>query len=113
MGEHDAASLLERLLHHMVHLVNSGESPMVVRKLCSALVAYYLQPATTWKRCIPHLMVCLAKGEVVQFKLFESSAPPTLGLPARLNEAQLLASLYFAATLAEEGKQTLVITTAS
>ena len=96
----------------MVRLVDSGEGSLVVRKLCNALVAYYLQPSTSWQHCILHLMMCFAQGQVVPVQEFALKAS-FADVPSRLNESQLLASLWFAVSLAEEGKQTLVISTES
>ena len=81
----------------------------MVKKLCGALVAYYLHPSTSWERCVLNLMACFVKGEVTSVKALEASGTAVEALPLLLNDAQLLAAQWFATTLAEEGRQSLAV----
>ena len=107
LSAEDAAALLYRLLTWLVQLVQAGDRPIVIRKLCSALVAYFLKPSTSWKRCLRHLLSCFAAGKVVgsddlvQF-------PSTHELLSQVSTLQLKTTLWFATALVEEvGKTSL------
>lgn len=105
MSDEDAASLLHRLIHWLVRLVNDGEGALVIKKLCTSLVAYFLRPSITWQKCIRHLIVCLNQGNVVpgdHSVMLETSSRVVI---ESLSESQLLAVLWFAGGLAEEVKQ--------
>ena len=74
---------------------------MVIKKLCSALVSYYLRPSGVWKQCIRHLVLCMNEREVIPLTSMDhrpstSSVVPNLGLNSTL------AILWFARSLAEE-----------
>ena len=74
---------------------------MVIKKLCSALVSYYLRPSGVWKQCIRHLVLCMNEREVIPLTSMDhrpstSSVVPSLGLNSTL------AILWFARSLAEE-----------
>lgn len=101
LSAEDAAALLQRLLTWLIQLVHAGERPFVIRKLCSALVAYFLKPSTSWKRCLRHLLSCFAAGRVVgpdELSRFPSSHE----LLIQLNTLQLKTTLWFATALVEE-----------
>ncbi len=104
LTESEARSLVERLLQHLIRLVNRGESALVIKKLCSALVAYYLLPSTLWSRPVFNVMVSLSQRQG-----FDISGLSTLDLAQSLSNHQLLAALWFSMGLAEEAKQALVV----
>ena len=95
------ASLLDRLLSWLVQLTIASESPIVVRKLCSALVAYTLQPSSTWNSCVRHLLCCFFKNTIVPSHEV-SHLPSTAQISQQLATAQLVSSLWFIMTLVEE-----------
>ena len=104
LDEVEAASLLDRILEHLVRLVGHGESALVVKKLCNALIAYYLLPSTTWQQPVFDLMVSLANGQGIVIGDLSH-----LEIAKSLGNFQLLAILWFAMGLAEEAKQAHLI----
>ena len=54
-----AEKLLGFLLAWLVRLVEAGEKRLVVRKLCSALVAVFVQSGGRWAHCVWHVIVSL------------------------------------------------------
>ena len=106
LDEVEAALLLDRLLQHLVRLVNRGESALVVKKLCNALIAYYLLPSTSWQQPVLSVMVSLAQGQGLTVNGLSH-----LEIASSLGNFQLLATLWFAMGLAEEAKQALVVNT--
>ena len=111
MSEGDAAALLERLLHHLVRLVNLGENPRTVKTLYTALIEYFLRPSATWHQCMRHVMVCFAQNRALSIETFRQSEYPSDALVANLSGPQIFAALWFAAGLAEEARQAVVINT--
>lgn len=101
MSSEDAALLLDRLLLWVVRLVSAAEVAMVLRKTCTCLVSYFLQPAVSWEHCLRHLLCCLTVGDVVSHQHL-SLHPPTAVLVGLLSQLQLLTSLWFSASLIEE-----------
>lgn len=94
-------SLLDRLIEWLIRLVNAGESQLVVRKLCSSLIAYYLRPEGRWKQCIRHLVLSFSEGQVVPTNTL-AQEPKTGPLAAKLSLPCLMAILWFAGGLVEE-----------
>lgn len=94
-------SLLDRLIEWLIRLINAGESQLVIRKLCSSLIAYYLRPAGRWKQCIRHLVLSFNEGRVVPSNTL-AQRPKTDSLAAKLSLPCLMAVLWFAGGLVEE-----------
>lgn len=94
-------SLLDRLIEWLIRLVNAGESQLVLRKLCSSLIAYYLRPAGKWKQCIRHLVLSFNEGRVVPSNTL-SQRPKTGPAAAKLSLPCLTALLWFAGGVVEE-----------
>ena len=101
MSDTDAISLLDRLIEWLIRLVDAGESQLVIRKLCSSLVAYYLRPAGRWTQCIRHLVLSFNEGRVVPNDTV-TEGPKTGSVAAKLSPSCLMAMLWFAGGLVEE-----------
>lgn len=97
----ESSSLLDRLLLWLVRLVNSMEKPLVIRKICASLVAYFLRPGVTWEHCVRHLICCFSVGEVVPLQAV-SQHPSTAELVINLSQLQLTTALWFSTNLVEE-----------
>jgi len=102
LNEADATQLLYRLVEWLIQFSNSQESALVVRKLCSALIAYYLRPSGPWKQCIRHLLVSFNAGQPIPFDQLSAQRSPTSSLVDTLNHTQRQAILWFASGLVEE-----------
>lgn len=101
LSAEDAAALLDRLLTWLIRLVVAGEGPLVIRKLCSSLVAYFLRPSISWDECLRHLLCCLVAGGVVNHEdlpRYDSS----IWLMTALNDLQLKTLLWLSTSLVEE-----------
>lgn len=99
----DRGPLLNRLLHWLTLRVNAGEGALVIRKICTSLVAYFLRPLVTWNRCLLHLASCLQHRDVVNYEqLMSSHDQDASQVIPNLSKTQLLASIWFAVTLVEE-----------
>ncbi|KAI4213711.1 MAG: hypothetical protein LQ351_003677 [Letrouitia transgressa] len=101
LDEGDAVSLLDRLLHWLVKLVAVGEGQLVLRKLCTSLVAYFLCPLASWDKSLRHLLCCFQAGSAVRTDAL-GQFPSTSDLIRRMDRLQTLTILWFATTLIEE-----------
>ncbi|KAL9008180.1 MAG: hypothetical protein Q9173_006666 [Seirophora scorigena] len=107
LGERDTEPLLHKILHWLTIRVNAQEAPLVTRKLCSSLVAYFLRPTVSWDRCLLHLVCCLNAGDAVNYgQLMSSPDKDVTRVVPNLGRNQLLASIWFALNLVEEVSKT-------
>lgn len=109
LSEGDAASLHERLLEWLLRLVKNGEGRFVLRKLCSALVAYYLRPSVTWDHYVKRLIYSFSLDAVVSPEQNLSSYQSTDKALDALNNLQLKTVLWFSATFVEEVSKVKVV----
>lgn len=101
LSDDDAKSLLQTLLGWLVQFVQSHEGPLVMRKLCSTLVVYFLQFSASWTRCVKHLLYCLCMGRVVPYDALKE-APETSNLVQNITDKKATIVLWFASNLVEE-----------
>ena len=73
----------------------------MVRKLCSTLVAYFLQFSMSWTRCVRHLLYCLSQNGAFSYRSL-AAAPDTPILIETLSHDKAIILFWFAATLVEE-----------
>ena len=101
MSENDAQALLQNLLGWLIRCLDSGEGALVVRKLCSTLVAYFLQFSVSWSRCVKHVMYCLCVGQPTPYEALDEAPESTL-LIRNISNEKAVVIFWFAATLVEE-----------
>ncbi|XMA12621.1 hypothetical protein WAI453_005412 [Rhynchosporium graminicola] len=108
LGEEDAQALLQTLVSWLIRCVNGSETALVVRKLCSTLVAYFLQFSSLWERCIKHMMLCLYANEALPYAALGSSQDTQALVDAisttkaENSMSKAVALFWFAASLVEE-----------
>ncbi|KAI9837466.1 MAG: hypothetical protein M1819_007114 [Sarea resinae] len=101
LDEDSIQPLLTRLISWFIRLVSQGEGSLVIKKLCSSLVAFFLRPKAPWARCIRHLLCCLCVGETIAEDSI-GQFPSTPELMNQLNPQQYLAAIWFSSTLVDE-----------
>ncbi|KAI0400949.1 armadillo-type protein [Xylaria palmicola] len=101
LSDDDALSVLQNLITWLVHSLSDGSGPIVIRKLCSALVAYYIHYSHTWSKCIRHLVHCLDRNAAVAIEEAGGSFPLEQVI-RELDTQKFLVASWFAAALAEE-----------
>ncbi|TDZ28210.1 hypothetical protein CTRI78_v012098 [Colletotrichum trifolii] len=97
----DISELLQNLVGWLIESLTNGSSAMVIRKLCSALVTFFLYFPKQWELCIRHLCCSLCEGvpasqesvlSPVNFSGFLGDADPR----------KLHAAVWFCGTLVDE-----------
>ncbi|KAF2087011.1 ARM repeat-containing protein [Saccharata proteae CBS 121410] len=103
-----AHELLLRLITWLVKLVFQGEKDLVVRKLCTTLVQYYLTPKSKWVKCIRHIICSFANGAAVPTEDDSDLAqyPPVETIIGTMHARQLLPVILIAGALIEELSRT-------
>ncbi|KAI0874727.1 armadillo-type protein [Hypoxylon argillaceum] len=101
LSDDDALSVLQNLITWLVHSLGAGSGPIVIRKLCAALVAYYIHYSHTWSKCIRHLIHSLDRNAAVPIEEAGASLPLEQ-VVRELSTQKFLAASWFAAALAEE-----------
>jgi hypothetical protein len=101
LGDDDAHALLQNLIGWLIRCLENGEGALVVRKLCSTLVAYFLQFSMSWTRCVRHLLYCFCKNQAVPYHSL-AEAPDTPILIENLSGEKAIVIFWFAATLVDE-----------
>ncbi|KAI9729993.1 MAG: hypothetical protein M1834_006191 [Cirrosporium novae-zelandiae] len=99
LSDADIEALQQRLIGWLVRLVGQGEKPLVIRKLCSTLVSYFLHLRVSWILCIRQVIYSLINGDYVPENAIQELQPQALNLQS----SQRLAALWFTSALAEEG----------
>lgn len=98
----DAESILQTLVGFLVEFLASGEGALVIRKLCSTLVAFFLQFSTQWTHCIKHLTYCLHRNQAILYSKSVDEIPePSIMLQNMANN-KVIAILWFSGGLVEE-----------
>ncbi len=105
LTDEDAGVLLHTLIGWLIQSVQNSEREFVIRKICSTLVAYWLQFHSSWGKCIKHLIYCFCANEAVPYAAM-SSAPETNDLIQNLSDVKAIPILWFAATLVDEVNKT-------
>jgi len=93
--------LCTRLIAWLVRIVNEGAPPLVVKKLCSTLVVFFVRFADSWANCVRHLICCLAAGRAAPESEF-ADMPASSRLLSTMGPGAKLAALWFTTILVEE-----------
>ena len=97
----DAKALLSQLINCLIRCLDQMAGPLVIKKLCSTLVVYFLHFSSLWPMCVKHLIHSLCIGEAVPTEWLEE-APETTTLVKKLSIEKASAALWFSMALAEE-----------
>ncbi|KAI0013939.1 armadillo-type protein [Xylariaceae sp. FL0662B] len=101
LPDEDALSVLQNLISWLINSLEDGSGAIVVRKLCSALVTYFIHYSHTWTRCIFHLLHCLDLNSSAPQENLDGSSPAE-HIVRTLPLQKFLAATWFTTTLAEE-----------
>lgn len=73
----------------------------MLKKLCSALIAYFLKPSVSWERCVRHIVCCFSAGDAVAYDVLDQF-PTTNDLTPGMSRSQLLTTIWLITTVVEE-----------
>ncbi|KAF5567638.1 member of the karyopherin-beta family nuclear import [Fusarium napiforme] len=103
LSPEDASELLLLLINHYLDNLRSRSSPLVARKLASALATFYINFHQLWSRFIRHLIFCLVSGQsCLPSALDEGHGPDTVSLMERMEPSQAQAALWVLTNVFDE-----------
>lgn len=100
LSEDDAKQLLQSVIAWFVRSLSDESMALVIRKLASALVTFFVHFSHLWPDCVHHLLYCLDIGHAVPRD--ESKNAPTSDLLSSLSDSQFLAAIWFITALVED-----------
>ncbi|KAL8972694.1 MAG: hypothetical protein Q9183_000412, partial [Haloplaca sp. 2 TL-2023] len=94
-------------LQDMVLTPKLSPGALVVRKLCAALIAYFLRQSVSWSRCVLHVLCCLSQKSAITYdhSLLDPQNQAAMVVPT-MGRDQLLTATWFATILVEEVSKT-------
>ncbi|KDN66221.1 hypothetical protein CSUB01_08047 [Colletotrichum sublineola] len=101
LSSDDASELRQNLVGWFVKSLDDGSGAMVIRKLSSALVTFFLFFPAQWEFCIRHLCCSLSEGTALPQERIDGSINMSHILET-LHSRKLQAALWFAGSLVDE-----------
>lgn len=92
--------LLLTLLGYSLKYLELQAGALVIRRLCSTLVDYFLTSSASWTQCVKHLVYCLSTKIVAPYSRLEGAAD-TISLLETLGTPELELLLWFCTAAAE------------
>ncbi|KAI6247276.1 Importin beta-like protein [Erysiphe necator] len=105
LSEDDRQLVLITIIDFLIKWISSGEGPLVGRKLCSALVAYFLQFPSLWSNCVRHLICCFSSNETLPYIASDKTIDPGI-LIQTLSDTKAKVIFWFASNLVEDLSKT-------
>ncbi len=102
LDDSGAQELLQRILSWFIRVVQVRDGNLVIRKLCSALGAIFLQAQGRWAHTVRQVLCSLHQKQVVDPHDVPEEATAALSLLPSLEQHEFVALLWFSTTLAEE-----------
>ncbi|KAI0022088.1 armadillo-type protein [Xylariomycetidae sp. FL0641] len=103
-NDEDALAVLQNITTWLINSLDDGSGPLVTRKLCSALVTYFIHYSHTWVKCMRHLIRSLDLGRSASVEEVEDITPIEQ-LVQNFSTPKSQAANWFAAALAEEAEK--------
>lgn len=97
--------MLGNLIRKLILAIDHGSSPMVIKKICSALVTFFIQFPHAWVSPICHLAASLYEGQYAAPEPV-GGAETTKAHLRNIGTMQFSAILWFAMVLVEEAGKT-------
>ncbi|KAI5855601.1 armadillo-type protein [Durotheca rogersii] len=104
LPDEDAVSVLQQLISWLITSLGDGSREFVLRKLCSALVTYFIHYSHTWTKCVRHLLYCLDTQASVPVENVKDGDTIEPAIRA-LDPGKFLVLTWFATVLAEESEK--------
>ncbi|KAI1032891.1 hypothetical protein LB504_006376 [Fusarium proliferatum] len=101
LSPEDASELLLLLINHYLDTLRSRSSPLVARKLASALATFYINFHQLWSRFIRHLIFCLVSGQSCLPSALDEGLD-TVSLMERMEPSQAQAALWVLTNVFDE-----------
>ncbi|KAK4190430.1 putative importin [Podospora australis] len=101
LSEDDASGLLESIIGWTIQALVDGAGAFVVKKLCSALITYFVQFSHIWPNCLRHFIYCLDLGRGSRAEALDDALTSEI-LVQNLDSQKLKVAIWFTTSLVEE-----------
>ncbi|KAK0673919.1 putative importin [Cercophora samala] len=101
LNEDDAKLLLENIITWTIQSLSDGAAPFVTKKLCSALITYFVLFSHVWPACVRHFIYCLDIGRGVPVENLDDALSTEI-LVGNLDSQKLKVAIWFVTSLVEE-----------
>ncbi|KAL2017293.1 hypothetical protein VTK56DRAFT_2316 [Thermocarpiscus australiensis] len=101
LSEDDAKGLLQNIIGWVIQSLVDGAGAFVTKKLCSALVTYFIHFSHLWPGCVRHFVYCLDIGRGAPVESLDDALETDV-LISKLGRQKLRAAVWFATSLVEE-----------
>jgi hypothetical protein len=101
LSDDDAKGLLENLVGWTIQSLADGAANFVVKKLCTALVTYFMHFSHLWPSCIRHFIYCLDLGRGAPVDSLDDALSTNV-LVDKLDRQRLRAAMWYASAFVEE-----------
>ncbi|KXX78656.1 Importin-13 [Madurella mycetomatis] len=101
LSEDDAKGLLENVISWVIQSLDDGAGAFVIKKLCTALVTYFMHFSHLWPSCVRHFAYCLDLGGGAPVERLDDALETHI-LVSKLDGSKLKVAIWFATLLVEE-----------
>ncbi|KAK3313452.1 armadillo-type protein [Apodospora peruviana] len=101
LTEDESKELLQNIVGWVIQSLVEGSATFVVKKLCSALVTYFIHFPQHWPLCLRHFIYCLDIGRGAPVEVLDEALQTSL-LVGNLEPSKLKVAVWFATSLVEE-----------
>ncbi|KAK3939954.1 armadillo-type protein [Diplogelasinospora grovesii] len=101
MSEDDAKELLQKVIGWFLQSLVDGSGAFVTKKLCTALVTYFMRFSQLWPHPLRHLLYSLDIGRGMPVEGLDDALPANV-IVGNLDRRKLRAAIWFTASLVEE-----------
>lgn len=99
--EDDIPVLRDRLVSWLINVASTTSSQMVIKKLCSTSVVFFMRFPESWQNCIRHVICSLCLGHAVPIEDL-AKLPSSDILLHKATHRSKITALWFSAILVEE-----------
>lgn len=92
---------MENIIGWTIQSLADGAGNFVIKKLCTALVTYFMHFSHLWPNCIRHFIYCLDLGQGTPVDSLDNALPTDV-LVGKLGPQKLKVAIWFATSFVEE-----------
>ncbi|KAK3692694.1 armadillo-type protein [Podospora appendiculata] len=101
LTDDEAKELLQNIVGWVLQSLVDGSSAFVTKKLCSALITFFIHFPHLWPSCLRHFLYCLDIGRSTPVESLDDALQTNI-IVGNLDRRKLTVAVWFATTLVEE-----------
>ncbi|CCC13967.1 hypothetical protein SMACR_08088 [Sordaria macrospora] len=101
LTDDEAKELLQNILGWTITSCAEGVAPFVIKKLCIALVTFFIHFSQLWPNCLRHFLYSLDLGRATPIEALDNALDTTI-IVNSLEISKLKVAIWFATSLVEE-----------